>query len=103
MKPATEADDPPVEHVVAALRERMYGAISCLATLAALARYTDVDTNAWYRVIDVAVAAGGLWAAARCWPNSSPGSVWRARRRADTPRGECWRPRARSCKPRPHP
>jgi hypothetical protein len=61
----TEAHvDPPVEHVVAALRERMYGAISCLATLAALARYTDVDTNAWYRVLDVAVAAGGLWAAA---------------------------------------
>lgn len=57
-------EDPPVEHVVAALRERMYGAISCLATLAALARYTSADTNAWYRVLDVAVAAGGLWAAA---------------------------------------
>ncbi len=56
--------EPPVEHVVAALRERLYGAISCLATLAALARYTDADTNAWYRVLDVAVAAGGLWAAA---------------------------------------
>jgi hypothetical protein len=55
---------PPVEHVVAALRERMYGAISCLATLAALARYTNEDTNAWVRVLDVAVAAGGLWAAA---------------------------------------
>jgi hypothetical protein len=64
MTPSPTTDGVPVEHVVAALRERMYGAISCLATLAALARYTDVDTNAWYRVIDVAVAAGGLWAAA---------------------------------------
>ncbi|OPE56347.1 hypothetical protein BV510_00575, partial [Mycolicibacterium diernhoferi] len=54
----------PVEHVVATLRERMYGAISCLATLAALARYTTDDTSAWVRVLDVAVAAGGLWAAA---------------------------------------
>ncbi len=54
----------PVEHVVATLRERMYGAISCLATLAALARYTTDDTSAWVRLLDVAVAAGGLWAAA---------------------------------------
>ena len=64
MKPPEVRDGPAVEHVVAALRERMYGAISCLATLAALARYTNVDTNAWFRVVDVAVAAGGLWAAA---------------------------------------
>ena len=54
MTPSPATDGVQVEHVVAALRERMYGAISCLATLAALARYTDVDTNAWYRVIDVA-------------------------------------------------
>ena len=60
----TVHSEPPGEHVVAALRERMYGAISCLATLAALSRYTDADTNAWYRVLDVAVTAGGLWAAA---------------------------------------
>ena len=52
-----------VEHVVSLLRERLYGAISCLATLAVLARYTDQDTNAWARVLDVAVATGGLWAA----------------------------------------
>ena len=45
------------------LRERLYGAISCLATLAVLARYTDEDTSAWARVLDVAVATGGLWAA----------------------------------------
>jgi len=57
--------DPPVEveHVVALLRERLYGAISCLATLAILARYSDADTSAWARILDVAVATGGLWAA----------------------------------------
>lgn len=53
----------PVEHVVALLRERLYGAISCLATLAVLARYTTEDTSAWARMLDVAVATGGLWAA----------------------------------------
>lgn len=58
------ADDPaPVEHVVSLLRERLYGAISCLATLAVLARYTTDDTSAWARMLDVAVATGGLWAA----------------------------------------
>lgn len=56
-------DAAPVEHVVALLRERLYGAISCLATLAVLARYTTEDTNPWARVFDVAVASGGLWAA----------------------------------------
>jgi len=53
----------PVEHVVSLLRERLYGAISCLATLAVLARYTTEDTSAWARMLDVAVATGGLWAA----------------------------------------
>jgi hypothetical protein len=53
----------PMEHVVALLRERLYGAISCLATLAVLARYTTADTSAWSRVFDVGVATGGLWAA----------------------------------------
>lgn len=53
----------PVEHVVAMLRERLYGAISCLATLAVLTRYTGDDTSAWSRMIDVAVTMGGLWAA----------------------------------------
>jgi hypothetical protein len=53
----------PVEHVVSLLRERLYGAISCLATLAVLARYTTDDTSAWARMLDVAVATGGLWAA----------------------------------------
>jgi hypothetical protein len=53
----------PLEHVVALLRERLYGAISCLATLAVLARYTTPDTSAWARILDVAVATGGLWAA----------------------------------------
>jgi hypothetical protein len=57
------ADPVPVEHVVSLLRERLYGAISCLATLAVLARYTTDDTSAWARMLDVAVATGGLWAA----------------------------------------
>ena len=53
----------PVEHVVAMLRERLYGAISCLATLAVLTRYTGDDTSGWGRMLDVAVTMGGLWAA----------------------------------------
>ncbi|HEX2283658.1 MAG TPA: hypothetical protein VHI10_02335 [Mycobacterium sp.] len=53
----------PVEHVVSLLRERLYGAISCLATLAVLARYTTEHTSAWARMLDIAVATGGLWAA----------------------------------------
>lgn len=57
------AEGAPVEHVVALLRERLYGAISCLATLAVLARYTTEDTSAWARILDIAVATGGLWAA----------------------------------------
>jgi hypothetical protein len=56
-------DETPVEHVVAVLRERLYGAISCLAALAVLARYTTEDTSPWARMLDVAIAAGGLWAA----------------------------------------
>ena len=59
----TKHDAVPVEHVVSLLRERLYGAISCLATLAVLLRYTAGDTSAWARVLDVAVATGGLWAA----------------------------------------
>jgi hypothetical protein len=57
------AEGEPVEYVVSLLRERLYGAISCLATLAVLARYTTEGTNAWARILDVAVATGGLWAA----------------------------------------
>jgi hypothetical protein len=45
------------------LRERLYGAISCLATLAVLTRYTGDATSAWTRMIDVAVTMGGLWLA----------------------------------------
>lgn len=51
------------EHVASRLRERLYGAISCLATLAVLARYTNEDTSARARVLDVVVATGGLWSA----------------------------------------
>lgn len=53
----------PAHHVVALLRERLYGAISCLGTLAVLTRYDTETTSAWARVLDVAVAMGGLWAA----------------------------------------
>lgn len=60
---ATAEDSAPLEHVVAMLRERLYGAISCLATLAVLTRYTEDDTSAWSRMLDVAVTMGGLWAA----------------------------------------
>lgn len=63
MSSAAVDDAVPVEHVVSLLRERLYGAISCLATLAVLARYTTDDTSAWARMLDVAVATGGLWAA----------------------------------------
>jgi hypothetical protein len=56
-------DQAPVGHVVSLLRERLYGAISCLATLAVLARYTTEDTSAWARMLDIAVATGGRWAA----------------------------------------
>ena len=57
------APEVPVEHVVAMLRERLYGAISCLALLAVLTHYTGDFTSAWDRMIDVAVTMGGLWAA----------------------------------------
>jgi hypothetical protein len=53
----------PVAHVVAMLRERLYGAISCLAMLAVLTHYTNDDTSAWSRMVDIAVAMGGLWLA----------------------------------------
>ncbi|CAN5706623.1 hypothetical protein BH11ACT6_BH11ACT6_17560 [soil metagenome] len=61
--PGHRGDADHVEHVVELLRERLYGAISCLATLAVLSRDTHGETNAWARVVDVVVSAGGLWAA----------------------------------------
>lgn len=63
MSAAEHAGPAADDHVFAVLRERLYGAISCLATLAVLARYTSGDTSAWARVFDVTVATGGLWAA----------------------------------------
>jgi hypothetical protein len=60
---AAADDHVPVEHVVSLLRERLYGAVSCLATLAVLFRYTDGDTSALARILDVVVATGGLLAA----------------------------------------
>ena len=58
-----DREEIPVPQVVALLRERVYGAMACLATLAVLVRYTAPETSAWARVLDVAVATGGLWAA----------------------------------------
>ena len=102
VRPPTVQDGPEVEHVVAALRERMYGAISCLATLAALARYTNIDTNAWFRVIDVAVAAGGLWAAALLAEFIARLSVEGKGAAVGRP-GRCWHPPVRSCRLRRRP
>lgn len=62
---AARGDEPavPDTHVVAMLRERLYGAVSCLATLAVLTRYTGEETSGWDRMLDVAVTMGGLWLA----------------------------------------
>ncbi|HJT94262.1 MAG TPA: hypothetical protein VJ777_20390 [Mycobacterium sp.] len=79
------AENEPVEHVVALLRERLYGAISCLATLAVLARYTTEDTSAWARILDVAVATGGLWAASLLADWVAHLGVYRG-----SPRGRAW-------------
>ena len=97
---ARETDDPPVEveHVVAMLRERLYGAISCLATLAILARYSDEETDALARILDISVATGGLWAASLLshfvaqWPCSE------AHRAGGTGFSSCRR-QVRSCGP----
>ena len=62
-EPAGATPAVPDTHVVAMLRERLYGAISCLATLAVLTHYTSDYTSGWDRMIDVAVAMGGLWLA----------------------------------------
>ena len=51
------------EQVAAVLRERIYGGIACLSTLLVLVRHGEADTTAWTAMVDVAVAAGGLWAA----------------------------------------
>lgn len=55
--------DLPPEHVAAVLRERLYGAISCLSTLLVLSRHITEVESLWVPVIDVVVATGGLWAA----------------------------------------
>ena len=59
----TDRDEMPVHHVVAVLRERVYGAMSCLATLAVVVRHAGPGPSAWGRVLDIAVATGSLWAA----------------------------------------
>jgi len=65
-EPETARDTAPEaapEHVAAVLRERIYGGIACLSTLLVLIRPETEDSSPWSAVIDVAVAAGGLWAA----------------------------------------
>lgn len=63
--PPAAPDRPDVspEHVAAVLRERLYGAISCLSTLLVLSRNVAGAGGPWTLVIDLAVATGGLWAA----------------------------------------
>lgn len=51
------------ERVVSLLRERIYGAISCLATLVLLTRAPAEEVGAAGRLIGVLVVAGGLFAA----------------------------------------
>jgi hypothetical protein len=51
------------EYVAAVLRERIYGGLACLSTLLVLVRHPEAGTTAWSAFIDVAVAAGSLWAA----------------------------------------
>jgi hypothetical protein len=51
------------DHIVSLLRERLYGAISCLTTLTVLGRNTTSEANAWERPVDILITAGGLWAA----------------------------------------
>ncbi|WP_370949327.1 hypothetical protein AB5J62_17765 [Amycolatopsis sp. cg5] len=57
----TQHEDVAPEHIAAVLRERIYGGIACLSTLLVLVR--PADSSPWVAVVDVAVAAGGLWAA----------------------------------------
>ena len=63
----TDRAEIPVEHVVALLRERVYGAMACLATLAVLIRYTAPETSAWARVLMSRSRPAGYGQRA-CWP-----------------------------------
>ncbi|MET3806385.1 hypothetical protein ABIB25_003400 [Nakamurella sp. UYEF19] len=45
-----------------ALRERIYGSISCLSTLLVITGNQELD-HPWEKLVDVLVATGGLWAA----------------------------------------
>lgn len=82
---AAEDDAIPSTHVVAMLRERLYGAISCLATLAVLTTYTGDDTSGWARLVDVAVAMGGLFLASLLADWVAHMSV-----HAEAPHGDDW-------------
>ncbi|WP_297544876.1 hypothetical protein [Amycolatopsis sp.] len=54
---------PTPEHIAAVLRERIYGGIACLSTLLVLVQPDEGPPAPWTAVVDVAIAAGGLWAA----------------------------------------
>jgi hypothetical protein len=55
--------EPAPEQIAAVLRERVYGGIACLSTLLVLVRPIESGESPWDAVLDVAIAAGGLWAA----------------------------------------
>ena len=68
--------DVPVEHGIALLRERLYGAISCLATLAVLARYTTDE----HLAVDASTrrSRGDRWSVGRQSDGSLGGTPWRS-------------------------
>jgi hypothetical protein len=55
---AAADDHVPVAHVVSLMRGRLHGAIPCRATLAVLFGYTEGDTSAYARILEVVVATG---------------------------------------------
>lgn len=50
-------------HRAAALRERVYGGITCLSTLLVLAGRLGDPLDPWAAVLDLVIATGGIWAA----------------------------------------
>lgn len=51
-----------LEIAAAALRERVYGSITCLSTLLVITGYQPLD-HPWSKLFDVMIATGGLWTA----------------------------------------
>lgn len=63
MDVSKQPDETRAEHVVAVLRERIYGTVACLSTLLVLLDEPDAEASARTAVIAVAVTNGSLWAA----------------------------------------